>query len=89
LRLSFIINGKETDFQYSINDMQLSARFLDKLWNASRFIFKNFFSSRRKLNILNLKKEIEKNVDKLHETDIWIIYTFKNLLDEYKVSISQ
>lgn len=89
LRLSFIINGKESDFQYCVDDIQLSSRFLDKLWNASRFIFKNFFSSRRKLNILNLKKEIEKNVDKLHETDIWIIYTFKTLLDELSSSISQ
>lgn len=89
LRLSFVINWKETDFQYSIDDVNLSARFLDKLWNASRFIFKNFFSSRRKLNILNLKKEIEKNADKLHETDIWIIYTFKTLLDELASSVAQ
>ncbi len=89
LRLSFIINWKETDFQYCIDDLKLSERFLDKLWNASRFIFKNFFSSRRKLNIINLKKEIEKNADKLHETDIWIIYTFKDLMDELNSNISQ
>lgn len=89
IRLSFVVNWQENDFPYSIEYLQLSERFLDKLWNASRFIFNNFFSSRRKLNIINLKKEIERNADKLHETDIRIIYTFKDILDELNTSISQ
>lgn len=88
-RLSFIINWKDDNFKYSVSNLKDSSRFLDKLWNASRFIFKNFVNHKKKLNLATLKKEIEKNSDMLHETDFWIIHIFKDLLTHIDSNISQ
>lgn len=88
-RLSLMVNLDQNNFTYNPNDLDISQKFLDKFWNASRFIIKNFNQSKKPINLKKIKKDIESNFQNLHEIDIRLIYKFKELLETLSSNLSK
>ncbi|MCF7835199.1 class I tRNA ligase family protein [Candidatus Gracilibacteria bacterium] len=88
-RLSFLINGDQKELTYQITNLNIAQKFLDKFWNASRFMIQNFNQSNKSINLKKIKKNIETNYQNLHEIDIWLIYTFKELIESINSNSSK
>jgi valyl-tRNA synthetase len=59
---------------------------LNKIWNASRFIYKSYIEDKDALTIDYILKRISTDIT---EYDNWILHEIKNLLDEFDYKISE
>ncbi len=86
LRLALLIgNTPGNDLRFSKERVDYAHRFLNKLWNASRFVYMNIFwkddLSDITFDFNSIKEDIQNNLDKLNEFDSWILYKLNELID--------
>ncbi len=88
LRLSLLLgNTPGNDIRFWYNKLDYNSRFLNKLWNASRFIFTKVLESNNEISIdySLIKEDIYNNQSKLNDFDVWIV----NRLDHLTASSSK
>ncbi len=76
LRLSLIVGTTPgNDLSYSVSKAEYYHRFLNKLRNASRFVITKIVGEDQEAHFdLNLvAKDIEKNLSKLNDFDLWMV----------------
>ena len=69
------------DLKFSQSKVEYNRRFLDKLWNASRYVHAQLNLTDEKIDLDNLRKVILANVDKLNHFDQWILMQLDNMID--------
>lgn len=82
LRLSLILwTTPWNDMKFSMDKLDYNKRFINKLWNASRFIYMNALAWDKNISInYNLiRDDIKDNIDKLNDFDKWILWKLNNL----------
>jgi len=81
LRLSLIINNSlGNDLKFSLNKLESNKLFLNKIWNAGKFVIAN----------LELEINLEKNnldLLKLDLADKWILIKLNNLVHEVNLNL--
>ena len=85
LRLALLIwNTPWNDLKFSMERVDYAYRFLNKLWNASRFIYMKIFGENEFQDFVIdynlLKEDIIKNIEKLNEFDNWILYKLNEVI---------
>ncbi len=76
LRLSLLLwTTPGNDARFSFDKLDYNKRFINKLWNASRFIYMNSLAwwDLNNIDYNLIKEDIENNVDKLNDFDKWIL----------------
>lgn len=84
LRLSLIVwSTPWNDLKFSETKVDYSRRFLNKLWNATRYINMKIIGDQEpvKLDYDYLKSDIEKNIKKLNEFDKWMLNKINELIE--------
>lgn len=92
LRLSLVIwTTPWNDTKFSKNKVEYNRRFINKLWNASRFIYMKVldWNNNIKLNYDLLKEDIENNIDKLNKFDKWIINKTNDLISSSEKNMNK
>ena len=92
LRLSTIIwITPWNDVRFSEKKVEYNWRFLNKLWNASRYIYIKVLweDNQIKLDYDELKNNIITNIDKFNDFDKWIINRFNKLIDNASKSMDK
>lgn len=75
LKLGLLIGSTPwNDIKYSDDKVEYYWRFLNKLWNATRFIWMNVLNwSETILDYDLIRRDIQDNADSLHDFDKWIV----------------
>ncbi|MFA5748379.1 MAG: class I tRNA ligase family protein, partial [Candidatus Absconditabacterales bacterium] len=91
VRLSLILGDISNALSktYDYQEISLSELFINKFWNAIRFIFINllgfdFEEKIKKVNFKSIQDIFKKNEKKINIYDSWILYKLKELQDEAK-----
>lgn len=80
------------DIKFSDQKVEYMRRFLNKLWNASRFVVTKYFDENDlpSIDYHTLEQDIEKNLENLNPFDIWILWKLQekyvkvqNYIDKY------
>ncbi|MEF2175978.1 MAG: valine--tRNA ligase [Candidatus Absconditabacteria bacterium] len=85
LRLSLVTGSTPgNDVKFSLTKVDYNWRFINKLWNASRFIYMNSINGKsiKKLDYNKLRLDLEKNADKLNDFDKWMLNSVNALIVE-------
>lgn len=91
LRLSLILwTSPWADLNFSEEKLDYNKRFINKLWNASRFVFsKCQIESDDKLVYEELYKLLFENKDELTSFDKWILSQLDELIDDLSKSMDK
>lgn len=82
LRLTLSIwNTPGNDLKFDEANVENNMIFINKLWNASRFVFTNLWESLEKTDIKKIEKTLVENYDDLMLHEKWILSRVKYLSD--------
>ena len=82
LRLTLSIwNTPWNDLKFDEANVENNMVFINKLWNASRFVYSNLWDYSKNIDISKIEKEIIENYDSLMLHEKWIISRIKYLSD--------
>ena len=83
LRLSLVVGSTPgNDVNFSEEKTKYYWRFVNKLWNASRFVAMTVADSKIPYDMGALQKQILKNGAELHDFDLWILHTLHDTIDD-------
>ncbi len=85
LRLTLILgNTPGNDLKFSKNKVDYNRRFLDKIWNASRYVYGKLWLENEDthINYDALWELLRNNQDKLNDFDMWIMTQLDDLIEE-------
>lgn len=91
LRLSLVVwSTPGNDIKFSTTKVDYNWRFLNKLWNASRFIYMKVLDWQEiQLDYELLKKDISENLSKLNDFDKWILHKINDLVVDSQKSMDK
>ena len=82
LRLTLSIwNTPGNDLKFDETNVENNMLFVNKLWNASRFVSVNLSEETNKLSLENIESELVNNYDDLMFHEKWILSRMRNLSD--------
>jgi len=71
---------------FDISSFEDYNQLINKIWNASRYVYKNYISQHKNIKIKSLTKKITKD---LSDYDLWIIHVLKSIIDDYEYQIRE
>ncbi len=92
LRLSVVMwISPGGDSNYSTTKTDYCSRFINKLWNASRFVYMNTIDGKDEssINYENLKTKIVNNVSQINDFDWWILQRLNKISNSQEENISK
>lgn len=83
LRLSLVVGSTPgNDVNYSDEKTHYYWRFINKLWNASRFVAMSVESLHIDYDLRTLSDHLFAHKDELHDFDLWILHALHELIEE-------
>lgn len=83
LRLSLVVGSTPgNDVNYSDEKTHYYRRFINKLWNASRFVAMSVDSLHIEYDLRALSDHLFVHKDELHDFDLWILHALHELMEE-------
>ena len=91
LRLSLVLwTTPWNDLNFSDDKLDYNKRFINKLWNASRFVYnKAEIEDAEKIDYDELYNLLSENKNQLTSFDKWILSQLDELIDEVKLSMDK
>lgn len=78
---------KDDNIILDTNNIDTYASFVDKIRNASRYVYNNYIKDKNINHIDDLVKQIN-NLD-FSEYDLWIVHSLKSIVDDYQYQTSE
>ncbi len=87
VRISSLLWSKDNmNVVFDISSFEDYNQLINKIWNASRYVYKNYISQHKNIKIKSLTKKITKD---LSDYDLWIIHVLKSIIDDYEYQIRE
>lgn len=87
MRLTLLLSQKNDDnIKFDTYKAQDYHQALNKIRNASRYVYGKYISDKKDINLKSLIKKIKSNIT---DYDLWMIHSIKIMLDDYEYQIQE